>query len=495
MWWVSLLLVVGLGALYMILHQPDRRGMPPGPKGLPLVGNLFDLLWEDSVTFFSRLAEEHGPLYSVQLGLRRVVVINSSHWLTQAFVRQGDMFNHRPRGTVFNFIMGGKGIIDAEGPVWRDSRRFTARVLRDLGLATKNIETFVNYELQEFLDTCQEQVGRPYNLHHDLATSVLNVLWHMMVGERYAMGDPHLLWAINSLAMALTLVEQGGFLNYTPVIQFVGTFLKPKALKVGLNMSQRLKHYRSVINQHKATLDDPARGNDYIYEYLMESRRQAQREDDLTFTDQQLLWLLSDLFIVGLDTTVTTLRWCFLFLLRHPHLQDALFHEIEANIGTERLPTYEDRLKMPYTEAFLTEVFRYGSILPLVVHSNPEETTLGGYRVPERTWVIGNIRGVHWNKQVWIDPENFRPERFLNKDGQLLRSDNVVVFSVGKRNCLGESVARIEAFQFLTGFLQRYRLSVPPGQEAPSAHYVLGITLNPPEFPVLISNRSATLAH
>lgn len=56
-------------------------------------------------------------------------------------------------------------------------------------------------------------------------------------------------------------------------------------------------------------------------------------------SDQQLLWLLSDLFIVGLDTTVTTLRWCFLFLLRHPHLQDALFHEIEANIGTERLPT------------------------------------------------------------------------------------------------------------------------------------------------------------
>lgn len=61
---------------------------------------------------FGRLAEEYGPMYSVQLGRRRVVVLNSSQWLTQAFVRQGDKFNHRPRGTVLSFIMGGKGESD-----------------------------------------------------------------------------------------------------------------------------------------------------------------------------------------------------------------------------------------------------------------------------------------------------------------------------------------------------------------------------------------------
>ena len=61
---------------------------------------------------------------------------------------------------------------------------------------------------------------------------------------------------------------------------------------------------------------------------------------------------------------------------------------------------YEDRLKMPYTEAFINEVFRFGSITPLAVHANPEETTLGGYRIPKRTWVIGNIYGIHWDKKV-----------------------------------------------------------------------------------------------
>lgn len=61
---------------------------------------------------------------------------------------------------------------------------------------------------------------------------------------------------------------------------------------------------------------------------------------------------------------------------------------------------YEDRLKMPYTEAFMNEVFRFGSITPLAVHATPEETTLGGYRIPKRTWVIGNLYGIHWDKKV-----------------------------------------------------------------------------------------------
>ncbi|KAK8754113.1 hypothetical protein OTU49_011187, partial [Cherax quadricarinatus] len=129
-------------------------------------------------------------------------------------------------------------------------------------------------------------------------------------------------------------------------------------------------------------------------------------------------------------------------------------------------------------------------------HSNPVETTLGGYRIPKRTWVIGNIRGIHWDKQMWVDPEIFRPERFLSDSGQqLLHTKNMVAFSLGRRNCLGESLARIEAFLFLTGFLQRYIVSVPPGQEVPHTRYVLGITLNPLEFPVQIDHRAAPFLH
>ncbi|XP_069999742.1 cytochrome P450 2U1-like [Penaeus vannamei] len=491
--WLTLILL-GLVAflLYMVFNQPDARGMPPGPRGLPLVGNLFDLLWEDSIRFFGRLADEYGPLYSVQLGLRRVVVLNSSHWLTQAFVRQGDMFNHRPRGTVLSFIMGGKGIADAEDRVWRDSRRFTLHVLRDFGMGKRSVEQYVNRELHDFLEAMEKKVGQPYNLHYDLATSVLNIVWHMFVGERFPMDDKNLRWIVDSLEMSLTLVEQGGFLNYTPMIQFIGTFLKPKAFKVGYNVKHRLDYFQKLIDEHKANLDNPDRNFDLMYQYLLEQRRQIEQgNSDTIFTDNQLKWLVSDLFIVGLDTTVTTLRWCTLFLVRHPEVQEKIFQEVDAVIGTDRMPTYEDRLRMPYTEAFTTEVFRFGSITPLALHGNPEETTINGYRIPKRSWVIGNIWGIHWDKKLWGDPENFRPERFLDDEGQVVRSEHVVPFSVGRRNCLGESLARIEAFQFLTAMLQRYRFSVPEGHEVPGTGFHCGVTLNPREFEVLLTPRTA----
>lgn len=493
--WVALAVVAVVAGVVLLLRaRCDDKDMPPGPKGLPLVGNVFDLLKEDSVRYFTRLAEEHGPFYSVQLGGRRVVVLSSSHWLNQAFVRQGEMFNHRPRGTVLSFIMGGKGIADAENTKWRDSRRFTLHVLRDFGLGKRSVENYVNRELQDFMEVTQKNVGRAYNPHYDLATSILNVVWHMFVGERFEMGDKSLRWIVDSLEMSLTLVEQGGFLNYLPLLQFIGTFFKPKAVKVGLNVWHRLDYFSDLIAKHKVSLDDPERDIDLMYEFLEQQRKDLQQgKTDTVFTDDQLKWLLSDLFIVGLDTTVTTLRWSFLSLVRHPEMQRRVYKEVEATIGLDRLPTYEDRLKMPYTEAFMNEVFRFGSITPLAVHANPEETTLGGYRIPKRTWVIGNIYGIHWDKKLWGDPENFRPERFLNEAGEFVRSEHVLPFSVGRRNCLGESLARIEAFLFLTSMLQKYEFGVPEGHERPATTFQCGVTLNPSEYHVLLTERNPVI--
>ncbi|XP_068236051.1 cytochrome P450 2U1-like [Palaemon carinicauda] len=493
MTWLTLILL-GIVALilYMVLNQPDSKGMPPGPKGLPLIGNLLDLLFEEPPKYFNRMAETYGPLYSIQLGFKRVVVINSSHWLTQAFARQGDMFNHRPRGTVLNFIMSGKGIVDAEDQVWRDSRRFTLHILRDFGMGKSTVEAYVNRELHDFLEAIQKKVGQPYDIHYDVATSILNIVWHMFVGKRFEMGDKTLKWIVDSLELSLTMVEQGGFLNYTPILQFIGTFFKPKAFKVGLNVKHRLEYFTKLIEEHKQNLDNPDREHDFMYQFLIEQRKQKEQgKENTTFTDNQLKWLVSDLFIVSLDTTVTTLRWSMVFLVRHPEIQEKLFQELEAAIGTERHPTYEDRLRMPYMEAFITEIFRYGSITPLAVHGNPEETTLNGYRIPKRSWVVGNIYGIHWDKKVWKDPENFRPERFLDEEGQLIRSEHVVGFSVGRRNCLGESLARIETFQFLTGMLQKFKFGVPPGNDIPSTDYQCGVTLNPKPFNLMVKERFA----
>ncbi|XP_018011897.1 cytochrome P450 1A1-like [Hyalella azteca] len=124
----------------------------------------------------------------------------------------------------------------------------------------------------------------------------------------------------------------------------------------------------------------------------------------------QLVWLLSDLFIVGLDTTVTTLRWSVLFFIKRPKVTQKLVEEIDSVIGSERKPCLNDRDNMPYMGAFINEVMRFSTITPLAAHATPEDTTLGEYHIPKQTLVIVNLWGIHHdpksivviNSQEWL---------------------------------------------------------------------------------------------
>ncbi|KAF2361341.1 Cytochrome P450 [Trinorchestia longiramus] len=479
----------------LLVSQPPRKGLPPGPKGLPLVGNLFDLLYENSTEYFSRVSQKYGPLSSLQLGTQRVVLLNSQEWLHQAFVRQGDLFNHRHHSTVLYIVTNGRGIAMAEGQTWKDARRITVQVLRDFGLGKTSIENYVHLELQKLIDTLHTRVNKPYDPHYDISTAVLNIVWHMLVGEQFEMEDPTLHWIIDSLEQNLNLVEQGGFLNFTPVLQFFGTFLQPKAFKVLLSMIHRIRYFYKLIKKHNEKMDDPTRTHDLIFAFLEEQRRLKKLGQPIeNFTDSQLVWLLSDLFIVGLDTTVTTMRWSILFFVTRPTICEKLFAEIDSVIGTDRKPCLNDRDSMPYMEAFINEVLRFSSITPLAAHSTPEDTKLGDYLIPKQTLVIGNLYGIHHDPKVWGDPEEFRPERFLGEDGKAMFK-HLVPFSVGRyhhimrgrRNCLGETLARTEIFLFLTSILQVF--SFEAEGELPSEKCNHGILLHPVHHKIILRHR------
>ncbi|KAA0193375.1 Cytochrome P450 CYP3216A, partial [Hyalella azteca] len=145
----------------------------------------------------------------------------------------------------------------------------------------------------------------------------------------------------------------------------------------------------------------------------------------------QLVWLLSDLFIVGLDTTVTTLRWSVLFFIKRPKVTQKLVEEIDSVIGSERKPCLNDRDNMPYMGAFINEVMRFSTITPLAAHATPEDTTLGEYHIPKQTLVIVNLWGIHHDPKVWRDPHEFRPEHFLGPEGKAMLK-HLVPFSLGK---------------------------------------------------------------
>ena len=203
--------------------------------------------------------------------------------------------------------------------------------------------------------------------------------------------------------------------------------------------------------------------------------------------EDQLLWLVSDLFIAGGETTITTMRWATLCLVTYPKIQERCRQELldNATTGSDTPPTYAQRSNFPYLEAFIHEVFRFCGVTPGMWRSTSQDATYEDYDIPKDTWVLLHFYSMSHNKNHWDDPMQFRPERFLNSDGTFRKDEHFLAFSTGRRQCPGEILARTEIFLFLGNMLQKYRLELDQPVDIHAGTF--GITYTPPPFKVIFS--------
>ena len=165
---------------------------------------------------------------------------------------------------------------------------------------------------------------------------------------------------------------------------------------------------------------------------------------------------------------------------KHPEILAKLQTEIDAVVGQECMPNLTDRPAMVYTEAFICEILRKSSVVPLgITHRATEDETVEGFLIPKDTSVVANIYAVHHDPDVWGDPDNFRPERWIDADGKVKKSDQLIAFSAGKRYCIGEPVARMQLFLFIVSIFQKF--DVKAVGKLPSCDGY-GLTLAPSPF-------------
>ncbi|EPY80916.1 hypothetical protein CB1_000777001 [Camelus ferus] len=181
----------------------------------------------------------------------------------------------------------------------------------------------------------------------------------------------------------------------------------------------------------KASINRKPRLPQHFVDAYLDEMDQGKNDPSSTFSKENLIFSVGELIIAGTETTTNVLRWAVLFMALYPNIQGRVQKEIDLIIGPSGKPSWDDKCKMPYTEAVLHEVLRFCNIVPLgIFHATSEDAVVRGYSIPKGTTVITNLYSVHFDEKYWRDPDIFYPERFLDSNGHFVRKEALVPFSL-----------------------------------------------------------------
>ncbi|KAG1650351.1 Cytochrome P450 2D19 [Nymphon striatum] len=189
---------------------------------------------------------------------------------------------------------------------------------------------------------------------------------------------------------------------------------------------------------------------------------------------KQLHFFITDVFLAGMETSSITISWALFYMIHNPEIQEKIRKEIDDVVGRERPPRMEDRLTLPYTAATLQEVERLGSIVPLsLARSSDKPFKYQDYVFPKNSFIMFNLYSLHRDPQLWKNPEEFDPTRFIDSDGKVFRPPHLSPFGNGKRSCAGEGLARMEIFLLFSTLLQNFvfeavNKALPPPEKSPN---------------------------
>ncbi|XP_073442595.1 cytochrome P450 2K1-like [Dendrobates tinctorius] len=460
---ITLVLSIILCLFFVLLffgRKKNTYNLPPGPRPLPIIGNLHILDMKRPYLTMHELSKKYGPVYTLQLGVEKVVVICGYEAVRDALVNHADEFSGRPKVAMFDEMYKGHGIIMASSDNWREMRRFTLSTLRDFGMGKEAIENKISEESDFLVQKFRSYKGEPFNNIMNINSAVANIIISILLSKRFDYEDPTLL-------KLLKMSNENFHLTGSPMAMLYNTY--PSVMRWFTSVTEKVLRNQDVVHafiqenfiKQREQLD----GNDQrnLIDSFLVKQREEKPNPKLYFTNENLTVLVADLFDAGMETSSTTLRWGFLLMMKYPEIQKKVQSEIDKVIGSNA-PQVIHRREMPYTDAVIHEIQRFGNILPTsVTHATIQDVNFRGYLLPKGIQVIPLLTSVLYDKNHFVKADEFYPEHFLDSSGNFVRKEAFMPFSAGKRSCAGENLAKIELFMFFTRLLQNFTFKAPPG--------------------------------
>ncbi|XP_037958894.1 probable cytochrome P450 303a1 [Teleopsis dalmanni] len=455
------------------VRKPPK--FPPGPKWYPIVGCALQIS-QLRVRYgtFCKVIDELAKyyvnpygLYGLKIGKDKLVIAYYNDTINEMMTNE-DM-DGKPDGIFYRTrtFNSKKGILVTDEEFWVEQRRFILRHLKDFGFArnamVNNIQNEAGYLVDDLKQRIRDHGGKKARVTmKDLFTVyVLNTLWTMLASKRYDRNSHEVAELLNMFFELMQNVDMiGALFSHFPFMRFIA----PNYSGYNRFVETHQRFYAFIqkeVDNHRKTFMNNAIPRDLMDTYLRELADPNHKD---SFSEEQLMAVCLDMFLVGSETTNKSIGFAFLHLVRNPEIQEKAFAEIKEVVGLERLPEWKDRPKLIYCEAIVLEALRMfmGNTFG-IPHRALRDTRLSGYEIPKDTMVVGCFRGMLMNAHDFPNPSKFQPERYI-VDGKLKVPEAHNPFGFGRHRCMGDIMGRQNLFLFTTAVLQNFKILPLPGE-------------------------------
>jgi cytochrome P450 len=421
--------------------------VPPGPKGLPIVGVVFEVRG-DPLGMMRRYAREYGDIVRFHVMMQERILLNHPDFIEQVLVIQQSKFHKSELTRRITGRMLGQGLLISEGDFWRRQRRLAQPAFH---------RSRVNDYAAVMTQIAEDHValwrdGEERNVSQDMMGLTLDIAVRTLFGTT-------LPGEAEQVGRAMTFLMRYSLRRQRLPVRIPENWPTPDNRRANHELAFMDSLVYRMISERQAANGGSAHHNDLLA-LLMD----AMDEDGSHMTKQQLRDEAMTLFIAGHETTSQMLSWTWYALSQNPAIEERLYEELKGVLGG-RPPEVADLQRLPYLQAVMNESLRLYPPAYILARTAIEPCQIGGYDIPLGATILLSQWVTHRDPRFYDDPERYRPERWLDGLMQRLPAGAYFPFGDGPRRCIGQGFALMEAAIVIGILAQKFRLRLVPGHE------------------------------